>query len=77
MITSAANPKVKKIVQLNKKAGQRKKEGVFITEGIKMFLEAPESRLEEIYVSRRCRTGPHILSDQIIPYMDKALLTSY
>ena len=51
MITSAANPKVKKIVQLNKKAGQRKKEGVFITEGIKMFLEAPESRLEEIYVS--------------------------
>lgn len=51
MISSTANQKVKRIVQLNKKAGQRKKERVFVTEGIKMFLEAPESRLEEIYVS--------------------------
>lgn len=51
MITSAANQKVKRVVQLNKKSGQRKKEGVFTAEGIKMFLEAPESRLEEVYVS--------------------------
>lgn len=51
MITSVANQKVKRIVQLNKKSGQRKKEGVFVTEGIKMFLEAPEAYLEEIYVS--------------------------
>lgn len=51
MITSTANQKVKRIVQLNKKAGQRKKEGVFLIEGMKMFLEAPESCLKEVYVS--------------------------
>ena len=51
MITSVTNQKVKRIVQLNKKAGARKKEGVFIAEGIKMFLEAPEGMLEEVYVS--------------------------
>lgn len=51
MITSAANQKVKRIVQLNKKAGERKKEDVFTVEGIKMFLEAPEEDLKEIYVS--------------------------
>ncbi len=51
MITSVTNQKVKRIVQLNKKAGERKKEGVFVVEGIKMFLEAPEAMLEEVYVS--------------------------
>lgn len=51
MITSTANQKVKWVVQLNKKPGQRKKEGLFVAEGIKMFLEAPESGLEEVYVS--------------------------
>ncbi|NLL77632.1 MAG: RNA methyltransferase [Clostridiales bacterium] len=51
MITSITNKKVKSIVQLNKKAGQRRKEDVFITEGIKMFLEAPVSSIQEIYIS--------------------------
>lgn len=51
MITSAANQKVKRIVQLNKKASERKKEKVFIAEGIKMFMEAPEEYLEEVYVA--------------------------
>lgn len=51
MITSITNKKVKNIVQLNKKAGQRRKEGVFIAEGIKMFLEAPDSYIQEVYVS--------------------------
>lgn len=50
MITSVANQKVKRIVQLNKKSSERKKEGVFIVEGIKMFLEAPEEDLDGIYV---------------------------
>lgn len=51
MISSAANQKVKRIVQLNKKSSQRRLEKVFIVEGIKMFLEAPEEYLEEVYVS--------------------------
>lgn len=51
MITSTSNQRVKRIVQLNKRAGERKKEGVFVAEGIKMFLEAPEEYVEEVYVS--------------------------
>lgn len=51
MITSMTNQRVKRIVQLNKGAGLRKKEDVFVAEGIKMFLEAPEEKLEEVYIS--------------------------
>lgn len=62
MITSVANQKVKWIVQLSKKAGFRRKEDVFLTEGIKMFLEAPVSRIEEIYIAesfeKACRKNP-------------------
>ena len=58
MITSAANQKVKKIVQLNKKAVERKKEDVFVAEGVKMFLEAPEGSLCEVYVSENLSGFP-------------------
>ena len=51
MITSTTNQKVKRIVQLNKRAASRNKEDVFVTEGIKMFLETPEEDLEEVYLS--------------------------
>ena len=51
MITSVTNQKVKRIVQLNKKAAAREEENVFVAEGIKMFLEAPPEHLKEIYVS--------------------------
>lgn len=51
MITSVVNQKVKRVVQLNTKPAWRKKESVFVVEGIKMFLEAPEEALQEIYVS--------------------------
>ena len=43
MITSTANAKVKRLVNLGKKAKLRYNEGVFLVEGIKMFLEANES----------------------------------
>lgn len=51
MITSTANKNVKRVMQLSKKSGLRRKEDVFIVEGIKMFLEAPECQILEIYVS--------------------------
>lgn len=52
MISSAANQRVKRIAQLNKKASQRRKEQVFVAEGIKMFLEAPDEYLQEVYISK-------------------------
>ena len=51
MITSGANPKVKQIVQWQNKAKERRKDGVFLAEGIKMFEEAPPESILEVYVS--------------------------
>lgn len=50
MITSAANKKVKNIASLLSRSRERKKQGVFVVEGIKMFAEAPIDRILEIYI---------------------------
>lgn len=50
MITSAANKKVKNIAALLSRSRERKKQGVFVVEGIKMFTEAPIDRILEIYI---------------------------
>lgn len=52
MITSLSNPRMKRIIQLQKKARARREEGRFVVEGLKMVMEAPKDRLAEIYVSR-------------------------
>lgn len=52
MITSTSNTKVKRLIQLQKKHKSRDKERVFLTEGIRMFREAPVERLKEVYVSQ-------------------------
>lgn len=52
MITSAANPRVKNIIQLTKKMKSRKEQGVFIAEGLKMFREAPREAIREVFVSQ-------------------------
>lgn len=51
MITSTANPQVKNLVLLGKKAKERKEQGVFLIEGKKMFEEAPKEWIERVYVS--------------------------
>lgn len=51
MITSASNSRIKGLVQLSQKAKARKEQDSFLVEGVKMFLEAPEERIREIYVS--------------------------
>lgn len=51
MITSTSNAQVKKIIQLNAKAKERRKSGLFVVEGRKMFQEAPDSWIEKVYVS--------------------------
>lgn len=52
MITSSANPKVKQVVQWQTKAKERRSAGVFLTEGFKMFEEAPEELIREVYISQ-------------------------
>lgn len=51
MITSTSNPKIKNLMQLQKKGKARREQQCFVVEGIKMVLEAPEDRLKEIYMS--------------------------
>lgn len=51
MITSAGNARVRAAIQLKQKAKARREMGAFLTEGVKMFLEAPEEQIREIYVS--------------------------
>ncbi len=51
MITSGTNNKIKHIISLQKKPKLRKEEGVFIVEGIKMFLELEKKRIKEVYIS--------------------------
>lgn len=49
MITSLANGRIKRLILLQEKSHARKKEGLFVAEGIKMFDEAPPSALREVY----------------------------
>lgn len=51
MITSTSNGRIKQLALWNQKAKERRKDGVFIAEGIKMFEEAPPGWIKEVYVS--------------------------
>ena len=60
MITSVSNPKVKNLIQLQKKGKVRREKQSFVVEGIKMVMEAPNERLREIYVSEAfMQNGEH------------------
>lgn len=52
MITSSANAKVKQVVQWQNKAKERRKDGVFLAEGVKMYEEAPRESILEVYISQ-------------------------
>ncbi|MBQ4559441.1 MAG: RNA methyltransferase [Tyzzerella sp.] len=51
MITSTSNPQVKRLLQLQRKSKARNEEGVFVVEGLRMFVEVPQERMEKVYVS--------------------------
>ena len=51
MITSTQNSRVKAVLALRGKARERKKQGLFIVEGPRMFAELPPEDLREVYVS--------------------------
>ncbi len=51
MITSTSNPKVKYLVQLQKRRKLREEKGVFLVEGIRMFRETPRELILEIYAT--------------------------
>ncbi len=46
------NAKIKEIHKLNEKSKARREAGLFVTEGPKMFMEAPLEWVEQVYVTR-------------------------
>ena len=52
MITSSSNGRIKWVTSLLEKAKIRRKEELFVAEGMKMFLEAPRELIREVYVSQ-------------------------
>lgn len=46
-----SNGQMKLVQQLIKKAKARKESGLFVVEGMKMFREAPQERIEKVYAS--------------------------
>lgn len=76
MITATSNKRIKQLVQLSDKAKVRREEDVFVVEGIKMFEEAPENAIKEVYVSesflkkhdvseKMKRTGYETVSEEV------------
>lgn len=53
MITSTSNQQIKKLTLLMKKAKERREQGLFVVEGIKMFREAPREWVQSVYVSEQ------------------------
>ena len=49
MITSMANQKIKRILELQKHSKARYKEGLFVAEGIRLFEEIPDELIEAVY----------------------------
>ena len=61
MITSANNTQVKNIIKLNQKAKARREQGLFIAEGRKMFLEAPDEWIDKIYVAESMLSDDEVM----------------
>ena len=67
------NKQVKELAAWNRKSKARKEDGVFIVEGSKMFLEAQNERIRNIYVSEsffatdECRKKMDLLGYEVVP----------
>lgn len=84
MITSLNNEQVKNVIQLNQKTKARKKQGLFVAEGRKMFKEAPRDWISRVYVTEslsadeelmgKVRELPHeIVADTVFCQMSDTL----
>ncbi len=51
MITSMSNPTIKNVAKLIKQSKERRKQGTFIVEGVRMFSEIPEEKHVESFVT--------------------------
>lgn len=57
MITTNQNKQIKLILKLKKSAKERRRQKLFIVEGIRMFTEIPEGRLFKVFVTEEFYEG--------------------
>lgn len=75
MINSTSNKQVKNLILLQQKAKARKEQGLFVTEGIKMYREVPKNRLVKTYVSESfCQKGENQEILKGIPETEREIL---
>ncbi|MBQ3104420.1 MAG: RNA methyltransferase [Lachnospiraceae bacterium] len=78
MITAASNTRIKEVSRLIAQPKARREQGRFVAEGVKMFLEAPEDQLCEVYVSDlfldRCRNDSGFLTEEVRAACEEKLL---
>lgn len=69
MITSTNNKQIKNIQLLMEKSKFRKETGLFVAEGVKMFLEAPRELIYRVYVSEEfLASSPHGEKVRALPH---------
>ena len=67
-ITSSSNPRIKRIAQLCQRAKSRRREGLFVVEGKKMFQEAPPEWVREVYLSESLAASDPELAEQAMEF---------
>ena len=73
MITSNNNAKVKQVVQWRTKAKERRKDHVFLAEGVRMCEEAPVKSVREVYLTEVLEQPSYDLT-QLLEQPDPLLL---
>lgn len=71
MISSTKNEQVKEVIELKKKSKARDGQGLFVVEGVRMFSELPEDRVERIFVSESFSGGEWISSGKTVTVSDQ------
>lgn len=70
MLTSTSNSKVKQVVNWQNKSKDRRRDGIFLVEGIKMFLEAPMEKIRDVYISEvlleKCKNGQENKAEELL-----------
>lgn len=71
-ISSQSNEKIKSVIQLQTKASVRKKQKLFVVEGVRMYEEVPEKCLVSTYLSEKFYEE-HVKTGKISKSIDKRL----
>ena len=69
MITTNQNKQIKQILKLKKSARERRKQQLFLVEGIRMFKEIPEKRLYKAYAAKDFYEEHREIFQGIVPEM--------